>query len=95
MTLFGMASRNSCYVQPTANGDVDIEWVKFDNAREPAGAFGCQDRCAAATKRIEDEPVPAAAVTNQIRDQSNRFDGRMKFKITAPCRIKAIYARII
>ena len=90
-----MPSRNACGPLPATNGNVDIQRVEFDNAREAAGPFSCQDRCAAATKGIKDEPVPTAAVTDQIRDQSNWLDGRMKFKITAPCRIKAVYARIV
>src|SRR6516165_662843 len=54
---------------PTANGDVDVERIKFDEAGDPASAFSRQNCRPASPKRVENEPIPAAAVADKIRDQ--------------------------
>jgi hypothetical protein len=67
-TRFGVPSRNACDFLPTANRDVDVERVQFDYPRGPTSLLGRQSGRAAATKWIEDDAVPPAAVADQIGD---------------------------
>jgi len=75
---------------PTANGDVDIERIKFDYPRDSACSLGRQDGCAGASEWIEDDPIAATAVADQIRNQCNRFYGWMKFEFTVPRRSRLL-----
>ena len=77
------------------NGDIDVQRVQFDEARDSAGAFGRKDGGAAAPKRIENDAVSPATVTDQIRNQSRRFDRRMELKVTLAGRVKAVDAGIV
>jgi len=62
---------------------------------DSAGPFGCQYGRTAATKWIEDEAIPAAAVPDQISDQGDGLDPWMELKVTLPGRAKSIDPGVI
>jgi hypothetical protein len=74
LEMTGLYARHSF---PTANGDIDVERIKFDDAGDPARTFSGQNCRPASPKRVKNEPLPATAVADQICDQGNGFDGGM------------------
>jgi len=63
----GMPDLHARGLFPTANGDVDIERVKLDDAGNPAGPLGREDCRSAAAEGVQNDAVPAAAVAGQAR----------------------------
>ena len=52
-TCNGVPSRNACDLLPTANGNIDVEGIKFDDTRDSASPLGRKNGGSAAAKRIE------------------------------------------
>ena len=75
---------------PTANRDINIKWVELDHPRDTASPFSGQDGCATTSERIKDQPISSAAVADQVCDQTDRLDGRMKREVAASCRIETV-----
>ena len=80
---------------PPTNGEIDVQGIKFDDARNSTSPLGRKDSGSRAAKRVENDAIPAAAVADQICDQRHGFNGWMELKITPACRVKTVDARIV
>ena len=63
---------------PPPNRGIDVEWVEFDPATDPADSLGRQEGRAAAEKRVEHEIAAGGTIEYRIGDERDRLYGRMK-----------------
>src|SRR5205085_191852 len=80
---------------PAPDCEIDIELVELDHPGDASGALGGQQRRAAAAERVEDDPVPPAAVADQIGDEGQRLDGGVQVELATPGRVQTVDTRIV
>src|SRR5712675_2561189 len=63
---------------PAADRGIDIQRIELHAAADPADALGGQQRRAAAEEGIEHEIAARRAIEDGVRDQRDRFHGRVQ-----------------
>src|SRR6266478_9826225 len=75
-----MKSASAAQFLPAADDRVGINGVELHTVAAPAGAFGGDQRRAAAEKGVEHDVAASRAVEDRVADHRHRLDGRMQRK---------------
>src|SRR6267378_8563804 len=73
-----MKSATAAQFLPAADDRVGINGVELHTVAAPAGAFGGDQRRAAAEKGVEHDVAAGRAVEDRVSDHRHRLDGRMQ-----------------
>ena len=90
----GVSRRDAGDLFPSADCDIDVKRVEFDQPCDSAGALGGENSRAAAAEWIENDAVALAAVANEIGNQCDGLHRRMQREVASTGRMKAVDARI-